>query len=322
MPSVATSASLGKAQSPDTITVCICTYKRPRELRLLLHSLRLLNFTPSMDVCFCVVDNDTEPSARTIVEGAALDFPRPLRYVHETNPGIPSARNRALSEAVVPGYLAFLDDDETADPQWLIELHRVAKTTGATFVQGPVQMRVEDPIDRWWLDTVMFKQKQFADQSERHESWTNNVMIDMDFVRRTGSRFDEALRFDGGSDTLFFQDLIRQGGHGVWAAHAWVFEMQPKSRLQWSWTVQRQFRYGTTRANTMKLRKAYPVALAYCLLRSGAMVLVGLGCLVTAVVRGRTALADGAAYLSRASGVLLGGLGVRKLEYARKSVSG
>jgi len=322
MPSSVQPADHTATQSKDAITVCICTYRRAEDLTALLASLQRLEYTPAMEVQFCVVDNDTEPSARRLVEQAALDFPRPLRYVHETDPGIPSARNRALNEAIAPGYLAFLDDDETADQQWLIELHRVAKATGASFVQGPVQMHVEDPKDQWWLDTVMFKQKVFPDQSARHESWTNNVMIDMDFVRRTGCRFDAALRFDGGSDTLFFQDLIRHGGHGVWAAHALVFERQPKSRLQWNWTMQRQFRYGTTRANTMKLRKAYPVALAYCVVRSGAMVLVGLGCLCTAVVRGRKGLADGVAYLSRATGVLLGGVGVRKLEYARKSANG
>lgn len=305
----------------DTITVCVCTYRRPDGLAALLDSCRALRF-PDADVEFCVVDNDTRPSARELVEGAAADFPRPLRYVHESRPGIPSARNRALDEAAGGDFAVFVDDDETVDPEWLAELYRVARTTGAAFVQGPVTLLAEDARDRWWLDTVMFRQRTFPDRAPRHESWSNNVMVDSRFVERTGCRFDDALRFDGGSDTLFFQDVVRAGGAGVFAARAFVFEVQPKSRLRWSWAVQRQYRLGTTRANTVTLRASRPRALLYCLVRSAGMGVWGLGHLASALVRGRSGVADGVAYLARGSGVLLGAFGVRKLEYAREPDGG
>lgn len=301
----------------DKITVCACTYQRPEGLSDLLESLRLLKMPYDAEVEFCVVDNDIRTSAFDVVNSAAVDFPKPLRYVHEPRPGIPSARNRALLEAGSNGYAVFVDDDETVDAEWLVELYRVAKETGGAFVQGPVEMKVEESNDSWWLETLMFRQKVFPDGSPRHESWTNNVMIDMAFISRTGCRFDDALRFDGGSDTLFFRDIIRKGGAGFFAAYALVFEIQPKSRLTWGWAIQRQYRYGITRANTMILREWRPRAMAYCLIRGSAMYVWGIGHLLTAIFRGRPGIADGVAYLARGTGVLLGGIGVRKLEYVR-----
>ena len=299
------------------VTVCACTYLRPEALAALLDSLRQLEMPTDARVEFCIVDNDVLPSSREQVRAACTGFDRPLRYVHEPSPGIPAARNRALREAGDEGYIAFVDDDETVDPAWLVELLNVARATGATFVQGAVELRVEDPSDRWWLDTEPFRLKSFPDRAPRHESWTNNVLVDMAFVARTGCRFDDALRFDGGSDTLFFQDIVRRGGTGAFAARAVVFEVQPRSRLTWRWALQRQYRYGTTRANTVLLRESRAHALAYCLVRGSGMLVRGVAGLATAVVRGRRGLVDGLAFLSRGTGVLLGGLGVRRLEYAR-----
>ena len=302
----------------DKIMVCACTYRRPEGLSALLHSFRALKFTPAMDVCFCIVDNDTEPSAQSIVESAAGVLSAPIRYVREASPGIPSARNRALQEACAHDFIVFVDDDETVDPHWLVELHSAAMKTRASFVQGIVEMRVEDAEDLWWLETVTFRQMKLPDLSSRHESWTNNVMVSMEFIARTGCRFDDSLRFDGGSDTLFFQDIVRHGGTGVFAANALVHEIQPKSRLTFRWTIKRQFRYGTTRARTVTLRQSCPRAIFYCVWRSGAMGVWGLGCLATSIVRGRAGLADSFAYVARGAGVLLGGFGVRRREYARE----
>ena len=288
----------------DNITVCACTYRRPDGLLELLESLKSLQIPTGTQVQFCVIDNDVSASASDVVNSVAVDFPQPLRYIHEPKPGIPSARNRALLEAGTDGFAVFVDDDETVDSQWLVELYRVAKETGGAFVQGPVEMTVEDVTDKWWLDTSMFRQKVFADGSPRHESWTNNVMIDMAFISRTGCRFDDSLRFDGGSDTLFFQDVIRQGGTGFFAAHALVFEVQPKSRLTWRWAIQRQYRYGITRANSVVLRQWRPRAMVYCLVRGVAMYACGLGFLVAALYRGRTGMADGVAYLARGTGAV------------------
>ena len=46
-----------------------------------------------------------------------------LRYVQEPAPGVACARNRAIKETA-GNFLAFLDDDAKAAPDWLEELSR------------------------------------------------------------------------------------------------------------------------------------------------------------------------------------------------------
>ena len=299
------------------LTVCICTVRRPDGLRNLFGSLQRLETAPDFDLRFCVIDDDDTPSSQALVAELSASLPWPVRYVHEPEPGIPAARNAAIRAAGPHGYLVFVDDDETVAPDWLVQLWAMEKASHATFVQGPCEMTVRDPTQAWWLDTVFFSQRTYPDGAARHESWSNNVLIDLDFVTRHACRFDSALRFDGGSDTLFFQDIIRKGGKGTYAAKAKVFEEQPANRLTWRWALRRQFRYGVTRANTSLLRLPRWKAIPYCLVRGAAMLGVGALLSLTVLYRGKRGLANAGALLARGCGVLLGAAGVHRLEYAR-----
>nr|WP_303626479.1 glycosyltransferase [Roseovarius sp. M141] len=299
------------------VTIGACTFRRQDDLRKLLLSFADLKNASQSVIEILVVDNDVTPSAQSTVEAISSSLPWPCRYVHEPNPGIPQARNRMLDECGDSDFLLFVDDDETVDPNILDEHLRIQKTTGAHFVQGPCVMTVSDDKNRWWLDTTFFRQEKFPDGAARHESWTNNVLIDLAFRRASGVRFDARLRYAGGSDTVFFQDLVRAGGRGAFAAQAVVYERQPGSRLTWRWVLRRQFRYGVTRANTFILREPRYVAFGKCMLRAIAMELLGVGVMFTALYRGKRGLADGLALMARGSGVAMGYFGFRADEYAR-----
>ncbi|UWQ35120.1 glycosyltransferase (plasmid) [Leisingera sp. M527] len=282
-----------------------------------MRSYRTLDVRRDMELTFLIVDNDDTPSSQEVFERETRDFPWPCRYVHEPRPGIPMARNRGLTEAGSEGFFAFVDDDETVTPSWLTELVGVAERTGAAFVQGPVQMLVDDASDAWWLQTLFFKQRQYADGSKRTESWTNNVLLDLGFTTRHGCRFDERLSFTGGEDTMFFQDVVRAGGLGAYAQNAWVCEIQPPYRLSWRWAVSRQFRFGNTRALTMLLRRSRGRSMAYCLVRGAGMIVVGFGWLASSIFKGKRGFANGIALFARAAGVLSGLFGARMQEYPR-----
>lgn len=302
---------------PTKVTIAVCTYARQRDLEQLLLSLQDLQVGANIEPRLIVIDNDSQRSAETLVHSFQDRLPWEVVYIHEPQAGIPFARNRALQEAAGDDYLAFVDDDETVDPLWLNALMEAARKTGAAFVQGPLTMTVEDDRDSWWLESGFFRQRRFRDLSPRRESWTNNVLIDLAFVAQHNCRFDAALRFDGGSDTLFFQDMVAAGGEGRFAASAMVYEVQKKNRLTWKWATLRQYRYGITRANTVLLRKSRLYAGLYCVFRGSVMVGLGLLTMVHALVRGRVGLADGIAMIARGAGVISGFLGARRLEYAR-----
>lgn len=300
------------------IVISACTYKRPDGLSELLSSLKEIKIPDDINLSIRIIDNEPEPAAEKLVKQVAETMPCPIHYAHEPDAGIAPARNCALSEAKDDDFLVFIDDDETADPNWLNELWTVQKNNHAQFVQGPVVLNVQNEKDKWWIDTLLFRLKTFPNNAPRHEAWSNNVMIDMNFVREHNLQFDPALRFDGGEDTLFFQQMTAKGAKGIFAANAIVYEEQPKERLNWKWSIARQFRNGNTRAMIAKRTSSGSSAILKSIMRAGGCAFFGLLHLPTTIILGRKGLANSVAYFARCAGILWGLLGKRYLEYERK----
>lgn len=101
------------------ITVVICTRERPGALARALDSLLAQNYP---DFRILVVDNApaTEATAEVVRSAARRGK---VEYLVEPKAGLSFARNTAVAAA--PGeILAWLDDDEVADPNWLAEVAR------------------------------------------------------------------------------------------------------------------------------------------------------------------------------------------------------
>jgi glycosyltransferase involved in cell wall biosynthesis len=97
-------------------TVVICTRDRPVGLRATLASLERQT---DSNFGVLVVDNGpSSPESATVVE--ELGLPR-CEYLVEPRPGLARARNRALG-AVRTDLVAWIDDDEVADPDWVRRL--------------------------------------------------------------------------------------------------------------------------------------------------------------------------------------------------------
>jgi glycosyltransferase involved in cell wall biosynthesis len=104
-----------KTANPDA-TVVICTRDRPVGLRATLASLQRQT---DSNFWILVVDNASSSTASaTVVE--KLGLPR-CEYAVEPRPGLARARNRALS-AVRTDLVAWIDDDEVADADWVRRL--------------------------------------------------------------------------------------------------------------------------------------------------------------------------------------------------------
>ena len=132
--------TIAPTSSDVSVTIAVATYKRPILLEKLLISLKALVFVknPNSDITIAIIDNDPEFSAREIVERHAADSPYPMEYFTEKLPGVTHVRNQALRLAADKDFLAFIDDDEMATPDWLDALLTTQSTTGATAVFGPV----------------------------------------------------------------------------------------------------------------------------------------------------------------------------------------
>jgi len=116
------------------ITVVICTRERPGALARCLDSLLAQQY-PAFRVL--VVDNAPATGATAeVVRSAARRGP--VEYLREDKPGLSFARNAAVAAA--PGeILAWIDDDEYADPHWLAEVARaLADHPEADVVSGVI----------------------------------------------------------------------------------------------------------------------------------------------------------------------------------------
>lgn len=245
------------------ITVCACTFRRPDGLRALLDGLARQELPPgdAIETDFVIVDNEGSESARAACEAFRARCGRPVAYVVEARRGISHARNACLDHVPEAStFFAMIDDDEVPAPDWLAELVRAQRATGADVVQGAVVPRLPDTAPAWIRDGRFFgwppdpfaRASPPADGSELPSAATNNVLVRCEPVRTLGLRFDPALGLRGGGDALFFRTLRRAGARLAYAARARVDEIVPPERARLAYLARMQYRQGH-KPLTMKL---------------------------------------------------------------------
>jgi glycosyltransferase involved in cell wall biosynthesis len=136
-------------KSPE-LSIVICTYNRHELLRLALNTL--LQQLPANFACeVIVIDNNSTPETRSVVEGLAKSDSR-IRYIRETRQGNAYARNTGVKEARAP-VIAFLDDDVTVRQHWVEIIQRTFAEANVDFIGGKVLPRWEQPPPSWLSTT-------------------------------------------------------------------------------------------------------------------------------------------------------------------------
>lgn len=224
------------------ICITLCTRERPQMLARCLSSLPAAIANTKDSVCLVVVENDVVPKSRDIVLGfqAQMD----IHYVLETKLGIPFARNRAVTEALARDvdWLIFIDDDEWVSEDWL-KILREARDSypNAEVLTGPV-LRTYPAGAPDWLPIEAREREETG--TSLSSAATNNTKVAAQVFREDGYglRFEERMRFTGGSDTEIFLRLTQAGGQVVWVDKALVYEEYPDNRSTLSWHIARNVR--------------------------------------------------------------------------------
>ena len=129
---------------PRRTTVVICTHERPEELSRALLSL---GNQSDRDFSLVVVDNAPISSeTREVVSQIELVN---CEYVIEPKKGLSRARNTALSH-VKTDYVAWMDDDEIADPDWVRALKEgfshSSKPAAVCGIMVPAELETEAQV--------------------------------------------------------------------------------------------------------------------------------------------------------------------------------
>jgi len=251
--------------APLSITVAICTHNRATYLALALASLQQQSL-PAGQFEILVVDNCSTDDTRRVVEGFCQALPN-LRYLHDSRLGLSNARNTALG-AARGRYIAYLDDDAVAAPQWLQAL-LTAFSSGSprvACVGGRIDPIWEIPRPEWlpdellgYLTVVDWGSSGPALTAQRRYVAGANMAFEVAALHDAGG-FDPALGRTGGNlvsqEEILVQRRLAARGLTVFYEHGAVVRHHlPASRLTQQWLCARVFADGYSDA-VLKRRTA------------------------------------------------------------------
>lgn len=171
------------------VAICICTCQRPAGLRRQLKAVAAADKPAGTEII--VVDNGCEETTAEIVfrevPGARLVFER-LR-------GICFARDTAFHAALGLGadLICTVDDDDEVAPDWLTELLKTYRQSGADLILGGL-------VDEFG-------------RHRPHPRSGSNALQSRRILERLGAPWiDPATALVGGSDRYLFEAILAAGG--------------------------------------------------------------------------------------------------------------
>ena len=215
-----------------TVTVVVCTRNRADQLPIAIGSLARLS-AEHFNYEVLVINNGSTDDTDGVIERLAAGFPVPLRCVREERPGVGVARNRGIAEAAGE-WIAFFDDDQIADPNWLTELLALAIRKDCRCVGGRVRLRLPEgvnrplsPVCQMLLGCSVNMETELAYTPTRTPG-AGNLMVHRSVFAQIGG-FDETLI--RGEDTDLFLRMHAAGVAGWYSPDAIIDHLIPPERL-------------------------------------------------------------------------------------------
>ena len=310
------------------IVIGVITRRRPQLFEGLLDSLAALHCPGGAALEFVFVENDDALRCAEAVARFRARVPGPVTHVQEPRRGIPMARNRVLDLALESGasFLAFVDDDETVAPDWIVAHLDASESRGLDLGGGPIRLeppqgalsRMQSAVleeFRYKVHREMRSRRGHAARgSDGHlDAYTNNWFARLDTVRRLGLRFDESLAASGGEDTRFSMQMRAAGARTGWVDAAQVSEVMPRNRLTLSYLFRRNRDQASlsiqlARKSQMRAMRTVPLQLILAVLIAALTPVLGFRALARATRKAGVAM-----------GRARGAMGLRSTHYAAEN---
>jgi succinoglycan biosynthesis protein ExoM len=309
---------MGRMQG-ELIVIGVPTCRRPKMLARCLASLAT-QIADGFRIRIVVASNGHGgEESKTVVQKFATWSPFSTTFLHDPVQSIARARNAVLDhvEKVGAGWIAFIDDDAVADPEWLANL-MAPQYRDTPVLMGANVYIYPSPRPFWITSDDEVK----GEEGQRCKTaYTGNVRFSYALVRH-GLRFDEKLGLMGGEDNEFFAAAHKAGFEIRRTLKAITREAAHPERLTYRALVYRSYwcaasefrRLVVTRGRAgAALRKAHTIPLN---LIFGAAWLVGAGA-VSAVSRNafkRMAI-EGGLKLAKGAGRAVALIGIKPQPY-------
>jgi glycosyltransferase involved in cell wall biosynthesis len=216
------------------ITIVVCTYNGAGTLGAALTCMIRQETDGMFDIDLVVVDDGSTDETKDVAAEVMAGSPVRVRYIRTEGRGVSHARNVGIAEAA-GDWVAFFDQDQLAEVNWLKELFAVASASGAAVVDGPRDLALpQEHLSR--LSSVCRRiLGEIEGSTDAHIhigrtcSCTGNVLIRRRVFDVVG-RFDESI-LQGGEDWDFFR-RVGSVGFDIWyAPRALVHHLIPRQRL-------------------------------------------------------------------------------------------
>jgi len=213
-----------------------------------------------------VADDDPNCSARVSTRRIAQSAPVQCRYVESAAQNTSACRNICLKTARA-NWIAFIDDDQIAEPDWLREMISTAAKFRADAVKCYVK-GVYPPVTPYWMRVGgPYTYDYGPTGSEIAFAATCGILFRRDLPGARELLFDLALGTTGGEDAEFFMRYKALGGKIVSCRSAIANERVPAERVTSTYLRRRCRRHGHIQGRIIFAKKA-PISQSLSTLKS------------------------------------------------------
>jgi glycosyltransferase involved in cell wall biosynthesis len=234
-------------------SVLVPTFRRPESFARAARSVFAQAGAGAFELI--AVDNSPEGSALDTFRALGSEAPIPFRWTHAPEPGVANARNAAVLLARGK-FIAWLDDDEEAPPNWLAALIATRHATGAQSVFGPVAASAPHAARHARFHERLYSRTgpAVSGASARAYGIGNSLQPRAMF---DAAPFDPNTNETGGEDDLLFASWAEAGATFAWAADAKVTEHLSADRTRLAHAIKRAFAYGQGPSETAWAQKRH-----------------------------------------------------------------
>lgn len=238
-------------------TVALCTHNHADRLERTLADLAALR-APQAPWELLVIDNGSRDATPELLARHAWPAGWQVRVVREEKLGLSNARNRALREAA-GDYVIFMDDDETAEPDWLCAYERLIVDKRPDAFGGRIRVLFEDLRPAWLTDELLGflgelnRADHLAPLTDPGTSfYGGNFGVRKSVCERVGG-FDAALGRKGsdntgGEEVDFYRRLLAAGRAVWWTPEAIIHHRIQAVKLNRGYFLDLHYRQGRMEA--------------------------------------------------------------------------
>lgn len=243
-------------------SIVIPTYNRAQLLKNLLDSMERLHIPNNTEWEVLIVDNNSTDSIQEVIDEFIKRKSLPLYYFFEKEQGSSYARNRGIKESR-GDIVAFLDDDEIVDENWLVSLREGFNSFQYAGIGGKVVAKWTFTRPDWYTTEGQFR---IVGPTAGHDLGDANAEYTLDMplpgsgnlaVKRECFQKYGYFRTDMGpvgndyimgEDREFCLRLINAGERLLYSPKAIVYNVVHKARVTKEYCKRYHFRFGRVQA--------------------------------------------------------------------------